>query len=126
MNAPRPLLTRDTATDMKVGRSNNNNTPELLTNLANCCQAHRKHHERERVPDYEVEKEEDIPDFCRQALRALSTILPKVERNIRSQTPLKCETLGHLCDFYDQAMQGAFCPHAPHLFNFGTDAAEGA
>lgn len=124
MSRRSPLATAETPSDTGT-RDSSGKTSELLTSLANCCQVHHTHHERERLPGDPVDEEEDVPSFCGDALRALSAILPKVERSIRNQARPNPDILVKLCDFYDQVTQGAFCPHAPHLFKRGKDAAEG-
>lgn len=54
---------------------------------------------------------------CRDALDLLRRVLPQLEARATASPP----DLSHLCDFYQDAVRGGFCPHAPRLFLNPTD-----
>lgn len=59
-----------------------------------------------------------IPPDCQSALDSLRVILPKLEAE------MNVSVLVPMCDFYISALDGIFCPHAPHLFVLGKGARE--
>ena len=101
----------------------------LLQRLSHACQYHASHHYANNNangasvlanPDDALD---DIPARCRKDLVTLGTILPKVEQ-ATNQQPTAAE-IGHLCSFYQDVLVGGYCPHAPHLFNWGKGGTEG-
>lgn len=60
-----------------------------------------------------------VPEYCQQMLESLRKIVPKFERGFQGTDA------GHLCAFYIQVMEGGFCPHAPHFFDYGLGGTQG-
>lgn len=87
----------------------NNNS--LLVQLSVACQKHRVQHHPNGEDDHSSE--------CQKDLKALSVVIPKVEAEY-----LHSAEIAHLCDFYNDVINGGFCPHAPKLFRTGIDDCE--
>ena len=101
----------------------------LLQQLSDSCNKHQASHKTKGLENEFFEDEENIPNFCREALAILRGLLPRVEKHYRAAepghpgpTPLDVR---HICDFYCNVIAGGFCPHAPHLFRLGKGGAEG-
>lgn len=128
---------------LQVVRENGNGTDEaavtpaedesLLLRLSECCQRHQvSHHNKKDSSSASVwcqDDEEQVPDGCREAIDMLRKILPKVEiKSIHREPGQKkgplARDVAHMCDFYTSALNGVFCPHAPHLFLLGKGATE--
>jgi hypothetical protein len=98
----------------------------LLQNLSRACQYHASHHynnNNNNNPDDPVLLLEDVPIKCRNDLIKLGTILPKVEQATHHKPT--AAGIGHLCSFYQDVLVGGYCPHAPHLFQWGKGGTEG-
>ena len=107
----------------------------LLLLLSECCHRHQVSHHNKKGSNAAVwcqDDEEQVPDGCREAIDTLRKILPKVElKSMSIQREPGQKTRGppardvaHMCDFYTSALNGVFCPHAPHLFLLGKGATE--
>jgi hypothetical protein len=107
----------------------------LLLRLSECCHRHQvSHHSKKDSASAAVwcqEDEEQVPDGCREAIDMLRKILPKVElksMSIHREPGQKrgppARDVAHMCDFYTSALNGVFCPHAPHLFLLGKGGTE--
>ena len=88
----------------------------LIELLAAACEKHRITHHS--VGD--VRPGESTRTACKRDLRLLKELLPRVELSCCRELN-SVEMLGHLCDFYNDVLQGGFCPHAPELFRGGDD-----
>lgn len=114
----------------------------LLLRLSECCHRHQvSHHNHKKDHSSNAnaavwcqDDEEQVPDGCRDAIDMLRKILPKVELKsmaIQHREPGQKKGRGppardvaHMCAFYTSALNGVFCPHAPHLFLLGKGATE--
>jgi hypothetical protein len=123
-------------------RENGNDEPatapaedeSLLLHLSECCHRHQVSHHSKKDSTASVwceHDEEQIPEGCREAIDMLRKILPKVELKSMSIHRVPGQKRGppardvaHMCDFYTSALNGVFCPHAPHLFLLGKGATE--
>jgi hypothetical protein len=108
----------------------------LLLRLSECCHRHQVSHHNKKDSNAAIwcqDDEEQVPDGCRDAIDMLRKILPKVELKSmsihreagqnRGRGP-PARDVAHMCDFYTSALNGVFCPHAPHLFLLGKGATE--
>jgi hypothetical protein len=109
----------------------------LLHVLSECCHRHQASYHNKKDSNSAVwcqDDEEEVPDGCRDAIDMLRKILPKVELKsmsiVHSEPGQKkgrgppARDVAHMCDFYTSALNGVFCPHAPHLFLLGKGATE--
>ena len=85
----------------------------MLVRLSDACQKHGLTHQAGRSDD-----DTAMPESCKRDLKALQAILPKVEKEYRGENARPSDS-AHLCDFYDDALTGGFCPYAPNLFRWG-------
>lgn len=86
-----------------------------LLKLSQACQKHRQdHHLSNNYPN----NDEPISDACNSGLKALQSLLPKVENACLEAGTLRFTDVSHLCDFYNDVLEGGFCPHAPNLFGW--------
>jgi hypothetical protein len=105
---------------------------EVLLALSNACNKHAIFHKNSKShavarPD---EVEENLPEKCSKDLASLRSLLPKVEKAFKATTNgqkggPEALDVSHLCAFYHSVLNGAYCPHAPHLFSWGKGAVEG-
>jgi hypothetical protein len=117
----------------------------LLLVLSECCHRHQVSHHNKKdsssataASNWCQDDEEQVPDGCREAIDMLRKILPKVELKSMSidryhhreqpggqkQRGPPARDVAHMCDFYTSALNGVFCPHAPHLFLLGKGGTE--
>lgn len=101
----------------------------LLQQLSESCNKHQSSHKSKSLDNTPLENEDEVPSFCREALKILRGLLPRVEKHYHAAepghqgpTPLDVR---HMCDFYCNVISGGFCVHAPHLFRLGKGASEG-
>lgn len=76
------------------------------------------------------ENEADIPDRCRTDIQTLRLLLPRVEKSCKAPKSghkggPEATDVAHLCDFYYSVIQGTYCPHQPHIFQWGKGGVEG-
>jgi hypothetical protein len=67
----------------------------------------------EKQQSHHVDGEENMSTFCQESIKTLKKIVPKLERQYHASTNPQAEDIGHICDFYEQLIEGDFCPHAP-------------
>ncbi|KAL7571763.1 hypothetical protein ACA910_002855 [Epithemia clementina (nom. ined.)] len=115
---PPPTRNIDSSTD---------STPRpLIQQLSESCNKHQAYHKTKALENISFEKEDDVPSFCREALKILKRLLPRVEKHYRAaqsghQGPAPLD-VRHMCDFYCNVISGGFCIHAPHLLRRGKGA----
>jgi hypothetical protein len=109
---------------------NNDKDYSMLLRLSNACKKHQAWHKENpddtfRFPCIHVE---NTPEKCQRELDILRKVLFKLEQEYQAaatttvSTSATPEHVGHMCDFYRDALAGGFCPHAPHLFQLGRGA----
>lgn len=93
----------------------------VFTRLADACTKHSAYHQSTKLFARQEEDEENLPEKCRKDLFSVRALLPKVEQCFPLDQAKQCEAsdVAHLCDFYDRVLRGAYCPHAPALFQWG-------
>ena len=138
---------RDSETTGIIARKQQSST-EILLKMSDACCKHGDYHSKKQPncrPDPNND-EANLPQRCLKDIRALRQLLPKVEKTIQPQvdsneaSPRAAKTgrskaiqkegteasdICHLCDFYESVLNGVFCPHAPHLFQWGKGGIDG-
>lgn len=104
--------------------SSQRRSSNVLLSLSNACNKHATYHQGRRKASGRIDDdEENLPEKCRKDLQDLRKLLPKVEKSFRpparGERGPKAEDVASLCDFYRSALNGGYCPHAPHLFHWG-------
>jgi hypothetical protein len=87
------------------------NETSLLVQISESCARHRLRHEKQQ--SHHGAGEENMSTFCQESIKTLRKIVPKIERQYHASTNPQAEDIGHICDFYEQLIEGDFCPHAP-------------
>ena len=109
--------------------SSHRKSSDVLLSLADACTRHSEYHQSRNDSSAVAEDEGDIPEKCCAVLERLRQLLPRVEKSFQPPPPGKkgpdASDIAHLCNFYDSALQGVYCPHASHLFQRGKDPKEG-
>ena len=134
--------TRGGGTAAKEGQQSSTG---ILLKMSDACCKHGDYHKKQ-LPNSRADpknNEENLPQRCLKDIRALRQLLPKVEKSIQPQvdtpgwkrkrsrakslkeTGADASDVSHLCDFYDTVLNGHFCPHAPHLFQWGKGGIDG-
>jgi hypothetical protein len=102
---------------------------DVLLRLSDACNKHATYHKGRKNTGQSEDDEDNLPERCRSDLQILRNLLPKVEKSFQPPAPGKkgpeAEDIAHLCDFYNSVLRGAYCPHAPHLFQRGQSAKDG-
>ncbi len=126
VKTPPPSLGRDISLQIvdTTSSASRKKSSDVLIKLSHSCNAHSNNCHRDRNIVVNVDNEaEDIPEQCRVDLEKLRNLLPEIEKKF--QPPAyggkgpEANDVAHLCDFYNSAMQGSYCPYAPHLFHRG-------
>ena len=97
----------------------------MLLQLSGSCARHRSRHEKGRISAHPNDVEGEVPKFCQDVINTLRKVMPKVEQAYRASTNPRVEDIGHICDFFEQVIEGGFCPHAPHLLRLGKRVNDG-
>ena len=86
-------------------------TQSLLLQLSESCQNHKGScHPGAAGGEECAHSWEHVPTACQAALTSLQRIVPQVENSCSSRDVV------HLAHFFSNALDGGFCPHAPHVF----------
>lgn len=99
--------------------------PSLLFELSESCARHRLRHEKNHIATDSVDEVGGVPAFCQDVINTLRKILPKVEKHYHASRNPKPEDISHICDFYEQVIEGGFCPHAPLIIKQGKHGSDG-
>jgi hypothetical protein len=87
----------------------------LLEMLAVACQKHKATHHKNQ--NGAAHFEDEMPQGCKRDLEFLKELIPKVEASYCKD--VRSTDVANLCDFYNDVLEGGFCPHAPNLFRWG-------
>lgn len=130
--APSPSAQQPSTDEKHSSRrsSSSRKSSDFLSKLAKSCQQHSANCHKYGKTAVRLDTEEGpIPDQCRSDMEKLRNLLPEIEKKFRP--PAKGERgpeaydVANLCDFYNSAMQGTYCPYAPHLFLTGKSVEDG-
>jgi hypothetical protein len=102
----------------------------VLLKLSDACRKHSKFHHNQKASMRADENEADIPDRCRTDIQTLRLLLPRVEKSCKAPKSgqkggPEATDVAHLCAFYYSVIQGTYCPHQPHIFQWGKGGLEG-
>jgi len=135
--SPAPPTRRSAAAADKSPSRNSSSrskTSDLLVKLSRSCNSHSSNCHKDRKGGVlrgaeDKDDERTIPAQCRTDLEKLRNLLPEIEKKFqppgRDEKGPEAHDVAHLCDFYNSAMQGNYCPYAPHLFHMGKSGNEG-